>query len=59
MQSFRSIKKTQILTILNLLFAVGLVSDEPIGDITESKGIGTITRNSESVGNSVSIKKYF
>ena len=52
MQSFRSIKKTQ-LTILNLLFAVGLVSANPIGDITESKGIGTITRNSESVGNSV------
>ena len=46
MQSFRSIKKTQ-LTILNLLFAVGLVSANPIGDITESKGIGTITRNSE------------
>jgi len=36
-----------------LLFAVGLVSANPIGDITESKGIGTITRNSESVGNSV------
>ncbi len=52
MQSFRSIKKTQ-LTILNLLFAVGLASANPIGDITESKGIGTITRNSESVGNSV------
>ena len=52
MQSFRSIKKTQ-LTILNLLFAVGLVSANPIGDITESKGIGTITRNNESVGNSV------
>ena len=52
MQSFRSIKKTQ-LTILNLLFTVGLVSANPIGDITESKGIGTITRNSESVGNSV------
>jgi len=52
MQSFRLIKKTQ-LTILNLLFAVGLVSANPIGDITESKGIGTITRNSESVGNSV------
>jgi len=52
MQSFRSIKKTQ-LTILNLLFAVGLASANPIGDITESKGIGTITRDSESVGNSV------
>ena len=52
MQSFRSIKKTQ-LTILNLLFTVGLASANPIGDITESKGIGTITRNSESVGNSV------
>ena len=52
MQSFRSIKKTQ-LTILNLLFAVGLASANPIGDITESTGIGTITRNSESVGNSV------
>jgi len=52
MQSFRLIKKTQ-LTILNLLFAVGLVSANPIGDITESKGIGTITRNNESVGNSV------
>ncbi len=52
MQSFRSIKKTQ-LTILNLLFAVGLASANPIGDITESKGIGTITRNNESVGNSV------
>ena len=52
MQSFRSIKKTQ-LTILNLLFAVGLASANPIGDITESTGIGTITRNNESVGNSV------
>lgn len=52
MQSFRSIKKTQ-LTILNLLFAVGLASANPIGDITESKGIGTITRDNESVGNSV------
>jgi len=52
MQSFRSIKKTQ-LAILNLLFAVGLASANPIGDITESKGIGTITRNNESVGNSV------
>ena len=52
MQSFRSIKKIH-LTILNLLFAVGLASANPIGDITESTGIGTITRNSESVGNSV------
>lgn len=42
MQSFKSIKKIQ-LTILNLSL-VGLVNANPIGDVTEFTGIGTLVR---------------
>ena len=51
MQSYRLIKKTQ-LAILNLLFISGVFAD-PIGDVTESTGIGTLLRGNDDVENSV------
>ena len=53
MQSFRSLRKTQ-LTILSTLFISGVLhAQDPIGDIVESTGIGQILRNNSVVENNV------
>ena len=60
MQSFRSLRKTQ-LTILSTLFISGVLhAQDPIGDIVESTGIGQILRNNSVVENNVgsNIKLY-
>lgn len=44
MQLFRSIKKTALTTASIILFSVGSVSAEPIGNIIEHKGSATLTR---------------
>lgn len=54
MQSFSLHKKIRI-PILNILLIGGVVYGNPIGDIVESTGIGTITRNTENVGNNVGL----
>lgn len=52
MQSFNLTKKIR-LTILNLIFLSGFAFGEPVGNISESTGLGSILRNSEEVGNQV------
>lgn len=52
MQLYKSIRKIHLLILKTLLIS-GVAYGNPIGDIVESKGVGTITRNSESVGNSI------
>lgn len=52
MQSFNLTKKIR-LTILNLIFLSGFAFAEPVGEISESTGLGSILRNSEEVGNQV------
>ena len=54
MQLFNLHKKIRI-PILNFLFIGGVLAN-PIGDIVESTGIGSITRNSEDVGNNVGLE---
>jgi len=55
MQSFNSFKKTAGL-ILSLLFVSGVDAQvDPIGDIIESTGIGSITRSREDIGNNVGL----
>ena len=44
MQLFRSIKKTVLTTVSILLFSVGSVYAEPIGNIVEHKGSASLTR---------------
>ena len=51
MQRFKSIRKT-LLTIVSI-FLVGTVSADPIGDIVESTGIGSILRNNTQTASQV------
>ena len=53
MQSFKLRKKIR-LAILNFLFIGGVLAN-PIGDIVESTGVGTITRDDENIGNNVGL----
>ena len=57
MKQYRSIKKT-LLTIVSILL-MGTASADPIGDIVESTGIGSILRNNlpseASVGNDIQL----
>jgi hypothetical protein len=53
MQSFKLRKKIR-LAILNFLFIGGVLAN-PIGDIVESTGVGTITREDENIGNNVGL----
>ena len=55
MQSFNLHKKIR-LRILNFLLLSGVAFGNPIGDIVESTGVGSITRNSEDVGNNVGLE---
>ena len=48
----RLIKKIQ-LTILSIIFSMGSVHADSIGDIVESTGIGSVLRNNNEIGNDV------
>ena len=52
MRQFKLIKKIQ-LTIVSILFFVGSVYADSIGDIVESTGVGGIVRNNETIPNDV------
>lgn len=52
MRQFKLIKKIQ-LTIVSILFFMGSVYADSIGDIVESTGVGGIVRNNETLPNNV------
>ena len=52
MRQFKLIKKIQ-LTIVSVLFFMGSVYADSIGDIVESTGVGGIVRNNETIPNDV------
>lgn len=51
-QSSRLIKKI-LLTTLSIVFSMGSVHADSIGDIVESTGIGSVLRNNSEIGNDV------
>ena len=55
MQLYKSIRKIHLLILKTLLIS-GIAFGNPIGDIVESKGVGTIEREQESIGNNVGTK---
>lgn len=55
MQLYKSIRKIHLLILKTLLIS-GVAFGNPIGDIVESKGVGTIEREQESIGNNVGTK---
>ena len=56
MQQFRLIKKI-VLTIVSIS-AIGSVYADSIGDIIESTGLGSLTRNNETIQSAVNTKVY-
>lgn len=55
MQLYKSIRKIHLLILKTLLIS-GVAFGNPIGDIVESKGVGTIEREQKSIGNNVGTK---
>ena len=55
MQQFRLIKKIH-LTIVSIVCLVGSVYADSIGDIIESTGLGSLTRNNETIQSAVNTK---
>ena len=58
MQQFRLTKKIQ-LTTASLMCAIGLATADPIGDIVESTGVGSLTRNNDTILSAVDTKFIF
>lgn len=54
MLQYRSIKKI-LLTIVSAIFAVGSVTADTIGDIVESKGIGSLLRETDVIESEVGV----
>ena len=54
MQQFRLTKKIQ-LTTASLMCAIGLATADPIGDIVESTGVGSLTRNNDTILSAVDV----